>query len=266
MRQQFRLAAAALFCSLMASPVTSSAQDQDGQDQDGADAVTQFFSAFLTSDWNAFLNGGLTRNGRFMLQRDPGGERALRSTGGYNLGIGAGVDVLPRTGFRFAYTFTGSDLAYRTDNGDGSEALDIDDVGGLRNHLLSLEVMRYMLPAKSSFTPYFTAGVLGSWWVLDEESDFITAPGGSTQFGVGAMGSFGVQFAFDDHWDGRAEITRGTTRNPFSGKESFQSLGGITMEEPTRVGKNDFRLVAVYRFTSRDEPAAVATTRPRSRR
>ncbi|MGH7677821.1 MAG: hypothetical protein ACRENU_05090 [Gemmatimonadaceae bacterium] len=247
--------------ALLAMPTSSFAQEQD----DG-NAINDLFDAFLTANWSAYINGGATSHGRFLLQQPLAGigERALRSENGWNLGFGGGVDILPRTGFRMAYTYTSSDLAYRTDDGDGSDVLDIDDGAGLHSNLLSLEIVRYLLPHTASFTAYASAGVTGAWWGLDE-SPSVIAPGGSTQFRVGAVGSFGVQFEMTDHIDARIEVGRGSIRNPFSGNESFVGLGGTPVDEPTRVGRNDFRLAGVYRFQGRDEQPAVTVSRGRPR-
>ena len=61
--------------------------------------------------------------------------------------LGAGVDILLRMGFRASYTFTSNKLNFTTDNGDGSDALNMDDVGTIKTHTATIEVMRYMLPA-----------------------------------------------------------------------------------------------------------------------
>src|SRR5688572_23966556 len=101
MRQPFLLVAA-LCGSVLATPVSSSAQ----QRQEEEDAVDAIFGALTTANWNVFLNGGATRNGRFLLQEAfVGGQRALRGEDGWNLGLGGGVDILPRTSVRMAYSY-----------------------------------------------------------------------------------------------------------------------------------------------------------------
>ena len=253
---------AAVCGTLLATSTPSSAQDRD----DG-NVVNDLFDALLTANWSAYVHGGATGNGRFLLQRPLSGigERSLRSEDGWNLGVGGGVDILPRTGFRMAYTYAASDLVYRDDTGDDSEVLDIDDGAGIKSGLLSLEVVRYLLPHNASFTAYASAGVTGAWWNLDE-SQSVVAAGGSSQFRMGAMGSFGVQFEMTDHIDARLELATGSIRNPFTGSDSYVGLGGTTIDEPTRVNRTDFRLAGVYRFNARNEQPAVAVTRNRPRR
>ena len=241
------------------------------QKEDPEDFNRDIVRAFLHSSWNVYLHGGLTNHSRFMLQRPgpaiPGaGERALRSEGGYNVGLGAGVDILLRTGFRMSYTYSSNDLEFRTDNGDDSFDLDVSDVASLNSHVVSAEIVRYMLPARSGFTPYGSAGLVGTWWVLDQSSALVVPGGGSTQFRFGAIGSIGLQAKLSNNFFLRLEDAFATVRSPFTGQESFRSLGGTTIDEPTRITKTDFRLAAVYRFGKPHQPRAAVTTRRRSGR
>jgi hypothetical protein len=233
-------------CLCAATPMTSNAQTKD----DGDNAVTNIFRALLGPNWNVFAHGGVSTYGRFMLQdvTAGGGQRALKSEDAFNIGGGAGVDVLPRTGFRLSYTYTTADLVFRTDNGNGSELFDVDDSGEMQNHTAGVEVVRYMLPSRSFITPYASAGLTGTWWVLDEASTMVVAGGGSTQFRLGAVASFGIHANVGDGFSARFEVASASVRNPFTGSESFQALGGTTVDEPGRVNKTDFRLVGVYSF------------------
>ena len=168
-----------------------------------------------------------------MLQRPAGGgERALRGEDGFNLGAGVGVDLMPRLGLRLSYTYASSNLAFRTDDGDGSNALDIDDVGKLRSHAAAVEFLRYVLPTRAAITPYGSAGFVGVWWMLDDESAFVVAPTGATQFRFGALATIGLQLRLAERLSTRFEATSSTVRNPFTGNESFQALGGVTVDEP----------------------------------
>ena len=245
-----RWLAAALICSL-AIPEASNAQTT-GAPKEQAENFTQDVLGGLTrGSWNLFLHGGFTGDERFVLQRAANpldGERALRSGTGFNFGGGAGVDVLLRMGFRATYTFTSSDLSFRTDNGDGSDALDIEDVGTLKWHTAGLEVVRYMLPTTAGINPYATLGVQGTWWQLDEESALVTSGGASSPFSLGPLGSFGVQFRATGSLSARLEITLSSGRNPFTGNESFRALSGPAIDEPTTISRRDYRLIGVLHF------------------
>ena len=142
-------------CSLVAMPTISRAQASDSLKKEADNFVHDVLRALLGPNWNLFAHGGFTTSDRFLLQQAVNpvdGQRALESSHGFNVGGGAGVDILLRMGFRATYTFTSSDLRFRTDNGNGSDALDVDDVGTLKTHAAALEVIRYMLPARAAFT------------------------------------------------------------------------------------------------------------------
>jgi hypothetical protein len=220
--------------------------------------------SLLGANWNLFGHVGPSTTGRFLLQRPAGagtGEAQLKGDDGFSAGFGGGVDVLLRVGWRASYTYTASDLAFRTDNGDGSRNLDLDDVGQLGNHTVALEGIRYALPAESKFTPYASAGVLATWWVLEESSPQVVAPGGSTQYRWGAVAAFGLQFRFDEHAKARFEIASTSSRNPFTGRESFRSPDAVTLDEPTRVSGMQYRLVGVYNFGKPKAPQVARRSR-----
>ncbi len=257
---------AALICSLVAMPAISNAQAADstkGQVADSTkdeakDFVHDVLRGLLGPHRNVFVQGGFTRGDRFVLQQAANtidGERSLQGSTGYNVGLGVGVDFLLRQGLRATYTFSSRNLNFKTNNGNGSDALDIDDVGTLKSHTLAVEVMRYMLPARASFTPYGTLGVQGTWWVLDEKSLFVTSNGAGTPFSVGPLFSFGVQFKASHQWSGRLEATLSSEHNPFTGNKSFRAFSGPTIDEPTNVNRTNYRLAVVYNLDKRRMPA-----------
>ena len=251
----------ASLCSLVAMPVSSNAQVPDSTKAEAQDFVHDVLRALLGPNWNLFAHGGFTADDRFLLQRDVNtidGQRALQSSNGFNVGGGAGVDILLRTGFRASYTYTSSKLNFRTDDGTGSNALNIDDVGTLKSHTAALEVIHYMLPARAAITPYGTLGIKGTWWVLDEKSPLVTSSGASTPFTVAPLFAFGVQFKAADQWSGRLEAALTSGRNPFTGKNSFRALSGPTIDEPTGVSHTDFRLAGVYHFGRPKMPKAAS--------
>lgn len=252
----------ALICSLVALPTISNAQAPDSIKVE-AESISDVVKALLGPNWNAFLHGGFTRGDRFSLQHAAStldGQRALRSSTGFNVGVGGGVDLLLRMGLRASYTFASNDLNFRTDDGNGTDALDIDDVGTLKSHTLELEVMRYMLPSRASFTPYGTLGFHTTWWQLDEESPLVTSNGASP-FSYGPLFSFGVQFKATEKFSGRLEASLSSGHNPFTGNKSFRALSGPTIDEPTSIGRSNYRLAGVYHF-GRKPLVAVTTTKP----
>jgi opacity protein-like surface antigen len=240
---------AALLCSLVAMPTISSAQAPDSI-KEQAENFSDVLKALLGPNWNVFAHGGFTRGDRFSLQHAPNtldGQRALNSSTGFNVGVGGGVDLLLRMGLRANYTFASNDLKFKTDDGTGSDALNIDDVGTLKSHTLELEVMRYMLPSRAMFTPYGTLGFHTTWWSLNDESPLVTSNDASP-FSYGPLFSFGVQFRPNHHWSGRLEAALSSGHNPFTGNKSFRALSGPTIDEPSSIGRSEYRIAGVYHF------------------
>jgi hypothetical protein len=253
----------ALFSLVAATPTISKAQVADSTKEHAQDFVHDVLKAILGPNWNVFAQGGVATGERYLLQQAVNpvdGQRALQSATGYTIGAGAGVDILLRTGFRASYSFSSSGLNFRTDNGNGSNALNIDDVGTLRSHTVALEVMRYMLPARATITPYATLGIHGTWWVLDEKSPLVTS-NDATPFSISPLFAFGMQVKASQHWSGRLEANLFGGHNPFTGNKSFRSLAGLAIDEPTTVNHTDFRLAGVYHFgtsTKTSPPSPVA--------
>jgi hypothetical protein len=250
----------ALIGSFVAMPAISKAQAADSTKEHAQDFVHDVLRAILGPNWNLFAQGGVVTSDRYLLQQavnPTDGLRSLQSATGFEFGGGAGVDILLRTGFRVSYTYASSQLNFRTDNGNGSKALNIDDVGRLKSQTLALELMRYMLPTRAAINPYGTLGIHGTWWLLDEKSPLVTGLGAATPFSASLLFSFGVQVKPNEKWSGRLEATLAGGRNPFTGNRSFRSLeGGQIIDEPTNVNRTDFRLAAVYYFGKKKMPSA----------
>jgi opacity protein-like surface antigen len=249
----------ALISLLAAAP--AKAQLKESPD----DFFKDVLGALFKPNWNAFINTGFSNFGRFVMQAPVtplGGQRSLQSSDGYMAGIGGGVDLLMRMGARFSYTYNSGQLNFRTDDGNGSDALDIDDVGQIHSNNLTLELMRYMLTSRSTVSPYGTVGLVGTWWHLDDHGgEFVEAAGGSTQFRYGALVSFGVQYNPSNKFGIRAEWASASIRNPWTGKHSFVALGAPTINEPGRVEQSDWRIVGVYNFGKREPPPPATTAK-----
>ena len=260
MRKLHRLFAA-MTCLVVALPATATAQRDELKKEAETLSDDILKRLFSPHNWDVHVHGGANNAGRFMLQRPfeaptTFGERVLRGKTGFSFGGGFGMDLLIRTGFRLDYTFASGELEYRSDNGDGTNIFDINDVGKIKSHTVSLEVLRYLLPARAKFSPYGSVGLLGTWWVLDQETPLVIPAGGSTQFRFGALASLGVRGQITDRFDVRLEAQKNSVLNPFSGHNSFRALAGVTIDEPTRVSQNDFRLYAVYHLRKHERSTA----------
>jgi hypothetical protein len=238
-----------MLCWAAIAPAGAIAQE-NGEPED---FVRDVLGAIFGPNWNLSVHGGLTRHGTFLLQRPDDAtsvdqERAVRTEGGYDIGGAAGVDILLRTGLRLSYTFASADLAFRDYSGDDSGVLDRDELGTLESHVAAVEIIRYMLPPSVAITPYATAGLVGAWWVLEDEAVMIEPTGGRTQFRVGGLVTIGMQANLTDALAVRLEASSASVRNPFTGRESYRANDGTTIDEPGRVGKSDYRFALVYSF------------------
>jgi hypothetical protein len=250
MRTMRSLAGVLLSVSLL--PTSLLAQRGRSADENAHDVLSSVFGP----NWNLSVHAGSNNHGRFLLQRatlagGAGGERVLRSHEGFTVGLGAGVDILLHTGVRFGYTYGSTDLVFRTDVGNGSEVLDVDDVGKLESHSVSVELLRYMLPSTASVTPYATVGFVGTWFSLNGELASVDDTE-ATQFRTGALAALGLKVELSERFDLRFEAGSGSTRNPFTGRDSYRVQSGTTIEEPTRVSRSSIRFVALYNLGKPD--------------
>lgn len=257
-----RWLAAALICSLVGRPAISGAQAADSTKNQAQVFVHDVLHALLGPYWNLFLTGGATTSDRFLLQQatNPSdGQRSLQSVTGFEFGGGAGVDILLRTGIRASFTYASTGLNFRTNNGDGSNSLNINDVGTVKSQTLALELIHYMLPWRESINPYGTIGLHGTWWLLDSKSPLVTGVGAATPFSVSPLFSFGVQFNATHKLSGRLEATLSGGHNPFTGNRSFRSFAGPVIEESSSVNRTEFRLAAVYHFGTKKASTTAPT-------
>lgn len=209
----------------------------------------------LFSSWSVEVHGGFSDYGRFLLQAldSPDGivaQRELEADNAFSLGLAFGTTILPRTGLRLAFTHTFStDLNYRDDTGIGTDLFDIDGIASLSNSVLSLEVIRFVLPERIRLTPYGAGGVAVGWWNLsDQDLLIIAGDGDDTQVRWGAVGAIGLQYRARNNIVARLEATTYGMGNPFTGNESFVPTTGFTIDEPTRVRQTMIRLGIAYRF------------------
>ena len=241
----------ALIGSLVATPTIARSQSADSTKDRPTDFMRDVVRALFGPNWNVFLQGEAATSDRFLLEQalSPNtGQQALQTSTGWGIGAGAGVDILLRTGFRASYTYASSTLNFRTNDGNGSKALDVNDVAKLKAQTLSLELIHYMVPWRASINPYGTIGIHGTWWLLDQKSPLVTGVGAATPFSISPMFSFGVQYRPSHVFSTRLEATLLGGHNPFTGNRSFRSNGGPVIDEPSSVNHTNFRLAAVYYF------------------
>ncbi len=260
-----RWLAVGLICSFAALPTAAKAQTQT-QAQDTTNFFGDLMRGLAAPNWNVFVHGGVTTGDRFQLLQavDPAaGQRSLQSQTGWNVGGGLGVDVLLHLGLRATYQFTSNQLNFKTDNGDGSHALDVNDVARIKANTVSLEALRYVMTSRAPVSPYGGFGVQFTWWSLDEKSALVTSNGAGTPLSISPVATFGVQGRASDHWSGRLEAVLTGGHNPFTGNKSFRSLAGPIIDEPGSVSMASYRLAVVYHFGS---PKVIVPTTPARRR
>jgi hypothetical protein len=244
-----------LLCFNVAMPSGAAAQQKQQKDEP-EDFMKDVLSQIFGPNWNVYLQGGVSTGSRFLLQRPilPAGvlpgEQSVETKTGWNIGIGGGGDYLLRQGFRFSYLYGKNDIKFRTNNGDGSSNLDVETNAKLHSNTLGIELIRYLLPSRATITPYGTLGVLGNWYGLDT-SPLVQAPGGTSQFSLGATIAFGLQVREWEHLGVRLEASSLTLGNPFTGKNSFRTVGAVPFDEPSSIGRWDYRLVGTYYFQKR---------------
>lgn len=227
------------------------AQAADTTKKESENLVRDLIRGLALPNWNLFVNGGATTSERYRLQQavDPSaGERSLQTATGYNVGGGVGVDVFLHLGLRASYNFSSANMNFRTNNGNGSNALNIDDVARLKANTVTLETMRYMLTSRAPISPYGSLGIQWTWWNLDSKSPLISSAGAGTPLSISPLFSFGVQAKATEHWSGRVEAVMAGGHNPFTGHRAFQSNAGPNIDEPDAVNQTAFRLAAVYHF------------------
>ena len=231
---------------LAAAPMKASAQMKEK-----AEDVNDIVHSLLHPRWSLGLSGGFNNNGRFLLQQVAGTplnlfQRELTTKNGWNVGGQVEIDILAAMALRLGYTYTKSDLVYRTDAGTGSEFLDTGNLSDLHTNSVSLAITRYIVPLVSRWSPYFSVGLTGTWFSVSDAAIEIIAPDGSTQWRFGGLANVGLKYRVNDRFDLYGEYSTASVRNPFTGGSSFNTATGVTIDEPTKVRSTNWRLMASY--------------------
>lgn len=210
---------------------------------------------------------GVSDHGRFLLQAldfdlvDFGLEgitpqRKLTAERAFSWGLAVGARVLPRTHARLAFNWTRPDLEFEDDTGLDLDLFDNDDIGELTSTTLALELIRYILPEWRRFNVYAGAGILVTWWNLDDREfslivDDTIIRGGivamdddQTRFGGSAV--LGLQYRASRRLALRLEAATYAPGNPFSGNDSYVPVTGFTIDEPSHVRQTNVRLAIAY--------------------
>ena len=106
----------------------------------------------------------------------------------------------------------------------------------------------------AEYTAVFTNAIMPSL-VPHSEVGRLSGAGWACGY-FGGLASLGVRGRISDKFDLRLEAQKNSILNPFSGRDSFRSLAGETIDEPTRVSQNDVRLYAVYHLKKHERGTA----------
>ena len=250
MRQSYRLLAFG-FGLAVATPAGAQSANNDTLVTSMIDMITD------ASRWHLSLNGGAGSFGNMLLQQTPLGAVAIRGNRSFAFGGGGGFDVDQNNQIRLNYTYTGTNLQYRDWRGIGSNLLNVSGLGKLNSNVVTLEADHYFVGSRSLVSPYAGIGLSGAWSHLSPDvvpasvfvntpTQFLTTPGGSQRFGMAGSANFGAQIRLTQEFFTRVEWNTINVPNPFNGNRAFQSPGGVTYDQPSRVQKNEWRLAGVY--------------------
>lgn len=197
------------------------------------------------------VNGGAALFGRFLEQRLESGERELTAEAAPNVGFALGFQAWEKAGVRISGSFVPAQLEFRTDIGNGSAGLNAKDVGDINVWTFGAEVVRFVSLRVGPFTPYASAGIVGSVWSLDSEglaSDVIE-PENDSQLRLGFITRTGLQLNATSHLAIRLEIGALSTSSPFDGQDSFRLVDGETVfDEAESSSIRQLNLGLVYAF------------------
>lgn len=212
-------------------------------------------NSFAFSNWTIEARGGLANFGRFLLEYaldqndDIIGQRELDANNSFVWGGTVSTTILSRTALRLGFTRTSADLNYDDDDGTDSNALDVDDIGGISSNVITFDAVRHILSRRAKIRPYGGAGFAVAWWNLDEDPPgFVVAGTENTLFKWGANALLGLQFKPSRRWAINLEANTMTLGNPFTGKKSFVTTTGLVIDEPTRVRQTNYTLGIAYTF------------------
>jgi len=196
---------------------------------------------FEIANWSLEGTAGYGNIGRLLLQDVGDRQRELNPTGQFSWGFGAAVVVLERTEVRLGFTRVTGNLAYDDDTGDDGSFLDVDDLGDIGASILTIEAGRFLFAHQGRFSPYARAGFAIAWWGLDDESGEFLENGTETR--LGGSGALGLQYRVTRQVAVRVEAATFRGRNPFTGKSSFRTTDGFTIDEPASISANVYRAV-----------------------
>jgi opacity protein-like surface antigen len=175
-------------------------------------------------------------------------QRKLTAENSFSWGLAVSARVLPRTAARLAFNWTRMDLEYEDDTGIGSDLLDQDDIGDLTSTTLGLELMRFLFPEWRRFNAYGTAGVIVTWWSLDDDAFPAFVAVDDTHLRFGGSAGVGLQYRASRRFAIRLEAATLAPGNPFTGESSYVPRTGLTIDEPSHVRQTNVRVHFAYTF------------------
>ncbi|HYO45102.1 MAG TPA: hypothetical protein VEY33_00200 [Gemmatimonadota bacterium] len=182
----------------------------------------------------------------FLEQRADGGERELVAKTSPVIGGSISFSRWALSEVRLSADWSGTEIEYQDDSGDGSDELDEEGLADLNLVVAQLAVVRYVVNPDARIAPYITLGFNLAFWALDEQAGGEIGAEEETQVRYGATTGVGARFAIDPRIGLKVEIDRATVGNPFDGESAFRA-GGDTFDEPSTVGI--LRLMAGLSYT-----------------
>jgi hypothetical protein len=206
-------------------------------------AVAMVVSAILAApghaqkpiEYTIGVHGGGAIFTEFLEQRADGGERELVAKTSPVIGGSISLSRWVLSEGRLSVDWTGTEIEFRDDTGDGSDELDEDGLADLNLVVAQLAVVQYVITPDHTFVPYITLGFNVAFWALDEIAGGVVGAEDETQVRYGATAGVGGRFAINPRTHLRVEIDRTTLGNPFDGESAFR-IGGDTFDEPSVVG------------------------------
>lgn len=204
-----------------------------------------------TPRFSVEVNGGAALFSRFLEQRLESGERELTAEAAPNVGLALGFQAWEKAGIRISGSFVPAQLEFRTDIGNGSAGLNAKDIGDIDVWTFGAEVVRFVSLRVGPFTPYASAGIIGSVWSLNSEglAKDVIEPENDSQLRLGFITRTGLQLNATSHLAVRLEIGGLSTSSPFDGQDSFRLVDGETVfDEAESSSIRQLNLGLVYAF------------------
>lgn len=245
-----------LTCAVLVGATLAAPADADAQRaQQPAVTIEAFGGA---ADYGRFLEQAAVEDlvlDDGLIAFGPRVERELTAETGATFGGSIGIWPWEKTAARIGFTWSGSQLEFKDDTGNGSQTFD-SELTDMNTYVLSAELLRFLFDAHdNTFAPYANAGVAAVWWSLDENGTLANpadaiAGGDETEFRFGGVGGLGLQIRLGASWATRLEVSTFGLGNPFDGDEGFRNTNPawFTFDEPNNVRMTRMTVALTYSF------------------